>query len=227
MAEPKSIGKISKDFSPPGWVRESGPVILPFPSSPSRDEFGVFPKYLSCTFKSFQPTPQNREALLACQSWAKDTRAFLFLTGSPGVGKTHLAVATLKVWQGAHRASLPGQFVSAIELLLTIQQCFSQDGSQLKTVQQYIAPPLLVIDDLGAEKATDWTRQIIYYILDKRDNMLRPTILTSNHGLADVAVAYGDKVASRIGSGAVIPLTGEDWRYKKQNRGGPKPNASV
>ena len=69
------------------------------------------------------------------------------------------------------------------------------------------------MDDMGAEKTTDWSMSTLYVLIDKRYSEMMPTIITSNLTVAEVADKVGDRIASRIaGMCKVIELKGKDRR---------------
>jgi DNA replication protein DnaC len=111
-------------------------------------------------------------------------KGLLFL-GRPGVGKTHLAVAVLK--QLMIQKSVDGLFCAYQELLQRIRD--SYDPVSLSTEAEVLRPILhtdvVVIDDLGANRVSDWVEDTITYILNHRYNEKKATILTSN--LEDLA----------------------------------------
>lgn len=107
--------------------------------------------------------------------------AGLLFLGPPGVGKTHLAVAILKalvVEKGAQ-----GLFYDYGDLLRTIQSTWdkSSEVSESQVLDPVIEAELLVLDDLGAARPSQWVQEVLFHILNSRYNGRRTTILTSNH----------------------------------------------
>jgi len=78
---------------------------------------------------------------------------------------------------------------------------------------------LLVLDDLGAEKVSDFVLQTLYDLLDRRYGECLETIITSNLSLDQLTVHYGshgDRLASRIaGMGPALVLKGKDRRWQR------------
>jgi DNA replication protein DnaC len=71
------------------------------------------------------------------------------------------------------------------------------------------------LDDLGVEKPTEWVRKTLSYVIYERDNMFKPTIITSNLSLDEIAGQVDQRTASRIaGMGRVMRVQGPDWRLK-------------
>jgi len=104
----------------------------------------------------------------------------LLLMGSCGVGKTHLAVAALKkLMQRGHEA----RYYDYRELLKEIQSSYSPDNpiTELGVLEPVFQTEVLLIDDLGASKPSQWALETIGHILNKRYNDKRVTLLTTNY----------------------------------------------
>ena len=161
------------------------------------------------------------------QSWEKlkDGGEGIFLTGSRGVGKTHLAAALMREaalavkpvkYLEGYRINLQKLplFVSVPELLLEIRDTYN-DGevSEKEVIDSYSWVDMLVLDDLGVEKPTEWALQTLYIILDRRYREDLRTIITSNLGIEEMP---DDRIASRIaGMCKVRILQGRDRRARK------------
>ena len=73
--------------------------------------------------------------------------------------------------------------------------------------------PLLVIDDLVAEKVTDWSRAVLFSVLNDRINNKMPTIVTSNLTPAEISEVLGERIGSRLaGDFLQVEIKGEDRR---------------
>ncbi len=137
----------------------------------------------------------------------------LYLCGPVGRGKTYRAAAIMRhrIEQGVKR----DRFVSLPELLLQIRSTYGAgEESESDVILRYATAPLLVLDDLGAEKTTDAVRASLGILIDRRaTDSRRRTIITGNLTMQEIAGQHGPRIASRIaGMCRVISLTGPDRR---------------
>ena len=150
----------------------------------------------------------------------------LFITGKSGVGKTVLAAGIAKECIKKH---LPFRWISYPAFIMELQNLYRDDKESPFDTAQEIANTygVLVIDDLGANKATEWVRQITYYIVNEREQRMLPVIITSNFSLEEIAEQIDSRISSRIaGMCKLIKLSGKDKRLnendKKWHDGEPK-----
>ncbi len=152
------------------------------------------------------------------QSWRGKPWSVLFL-GPTGSGKTWAATRLYgellcEQWSGALWMSAAG----AIEKIRREMMDWPETLDRLRNV------PLLLLDDLGAERDSDFTREKLSFVLCSRYDQLRPTILTSNANLLELD-AWEPRVTSRLGDGRVVKLAGGDRRIKNKARD-PAPESS-
>ena len=136
---------------------------------------------------------------------------FLVLVGTRGTGKTHMECAVLReVWE---RRKLVGRFVEVIDLLHRYKATFGKDATEtVASIESgYRNSPLLVLDDLGAEKSTEWSQEQLYDLINHRYSRRMPLIVSSN-------VAFDQmepRIASRLQDtrmARLIQFTGRDRR---------------
>ena len=140
----------------------------------------------------------------------------IFISGKVGVGKTHLAVSLAKrIIRDSLKRVL---FIAGVDLLYKIKETFDSD-SEITTAQvtnKYSSVPYLIIDDLGVEKATEWVREVLYLIINRRYSRCLPTIITTNFSYRDLALKLGNRLISRLLHDAlIIKLDGRDYRLSK------------
>ena len=127
-------------------------------------------------------------------------RKGLYLTGIVGSGKTMYAAQLLMTSFTFKAAYKPRLFISVPELLQRLRESFdSKTKMTSEVIDAYSKAELLVMDDLGVEKTTDWVFQTLYLVINRRYENFLPTIFTSNLTLNELAVQLGDeKIPSRI-----------------------------
>jgi DNA replication protein DnaC len=142
-------------------------------------------RYINCSldnFKSEQNSSQNigfRYASRLVLDYPAVDRGLLFM-GAAGVGKTHLAVAIIKGLLAKGFACLFTEFGS---LLKEIQGSYNpiSKSSELRVLAPVYQADVLVLDELGATIPTDWVRDTMYQIINKRYNDKKLTIFTTNY----------------------------------------------
>jgi DNA replication protein DnaC len=164
------------------------------------------PRYTKCSFNSFKSAPGTSQdnALLLAQNLVNDfpvDRGLLFM-GPAGVGKTHLAVAIIR---GLIEKGFAGIFCEFGSLLKEIQDSYNpiSKSSELKVLAPIYQTDVLVLDELGATIPTDWVRDTMYQIINKRYNDQKLTIFTTNYSDArgsDKEQVLEDRIGTRLRS---------------------------
>ena len=160
------------------WRREAAQTLLKAAKIP--------PRYRSCDLDTFV-TYENEKLRKALRRARRFIEAFpvvekgLLLIGHPGIGKTHIAVAVLRQVVSEKRAR--GLYWDTRSLLHTIRSAYDPVTrmSAASVVLPVIEAELLVLDDLGAERPTDWVEETMNFIVNTRYNDRRPTIFTTNY----------------------------------------------
>jgi DNA replication protein DnaC len=131
-----------------------------------------------------------RKALDTCRTYADAPAGWLFLFGTYGSGKSHLAAAIANTVTGR---GVQVTYTTAARLWdwLRVGYRSGEFESRLGSIQ---AVPLLVLDDVGAEKLTDWVDETLFKLVNARYLDDLPTVLTSN----EAASKLPGRVASRI-----------------------------
>lgn len=153
---------------------------------------------------------------------ATGTMGNLLMTGNAGAGKTHLAASFAKEALKLKRRVF---FTPVSELLLRLRQS-SLAGKQMNEYEILANNDVLVLDDLGAEKATEFVAETLYMIVDlwyRRGK--QGLIVTSNMTLGRLGEVYGDRLVSRLAGmcaegGAIVDFDGcPDGRIEKLQLG--------
>lgn len=135
----------------------------------------------------------------------------LFLTGTVGSGKSGLGVGVLQeLWLRWHKV---GRFVVAPELIRRFQATFSEEASESKedVHRELTLAPLLVLDDYGTEKATDFANAEMFRLVNDRHSNGRPTIVTTNLDVMSLDPRIKSRLTDRERS-VWLQFTGADRR---------------
>ncbi len=199
------------------------------------------PRYEECTLATFEMggAPSLRAALEKAMSYCAgypflgaDEGLGLLFTGDNGVGKTHLAVGVLK--ELATAKGVHGQFWDFHELIREIKNSYNPETrtTELQVLEPVVEADVLLLDDLGAWKMTDWMNDTLFYILNSRYLAKRATLITTNFqdvdresALAADTLRRKEFLVERIGQRLrsrlmemclVVPMHGADWRQIRQ-----------
>lgn len=142
-------------------------------------------RYQHCDFSNY--VAYNEQLTKALQHAARLAEGFpvvergLFLLGPPGVGKTHLAVAVLR--QVIRTRGARGIFYDTRDLLRVIRSTYDpvNQMAEMDVLRPVMEADLLVLDDLGAEKTSEWVDETLNLIVNARYSAQRTTIFTSNY----------------------------------------------
>ena len=145
------------------------------------EESNLGERFKGRTFASFD-AKRDMDAFKACSRYANDERFMerklnsLLIAGGYGSGKTHLAAA---VTQALTDRGISVLFGTSVEHFDKIKEDFDNTGIN-RYVAKMKAANVLVIDDLGKEKKSDWTKQVLFDVVNFRYEHKLPIIITTN-----------------------------------------------
>ena len=193
-------------------------------------------RYESCSFENFSAISDRLKVVKsAALRFVEDypvVECGLLILGPCGVGKTHLAVAVLR--ELIDKRHVKGLFYDFRELLKKIQNSYNPISRTTETeiLEPVLNCEVLALDDLGAERPTEWVRDTFAYIINSRYNQKLATLITSNFEdrpkdfktLADGTrvpseETLEDRICSRLRSRLyemckVIRIEGSDFRIE-------------
>jgi DNA replication protein DnaC len=139
--------------------------------------------------------------------------------GGTGAGKSHLAVAiTRKLLEG--RKIRSAAFCQVSWLLRLLRPGDDMPDERLRVVERAMRSSLLVLDDLGAQKTSEWVRQELGMIVDHRWSNGLPILITGNDSLDELTDTLGARVVSRlVDCTYTIPIDADDYRVTRGGGG--------
>ena len=190
---PATTVKTEKDVCPNcfgtgTWMHpDKGPILCPCHRSnlKMRIEAGRIPlRFRECRLNNYEAINQSqRDALSFADSLVDGYPGVdrgLLLMGGVGVGKTHLAIAIMRAL--IEQKGVPCVFYESGSLLKAIQDSYNSisQTSEMRVLAPVYDAEVLVLDELGATVPTDWVRDTMYQIINKRYNDRKLTIFTTN-----------------------------------------------
>lgn len=140
----------------------------------------------------------------------------LWLMGDVGTGKTTLAMIVSKAAAEAGRSVAIYSLPRLLSRIRRTYDALPGEDSYLEFFERLTSVDLLHIDDLGAEKRSDWVLEQLYAIIDERYGSQRSVVVTTNLQQAELEEQIGPRTVSRLVEicGDPLPLFGEDQRYR-------------
>jgi DNA replication protein DnaC len=184
-------------------------------------------RYRECSLSNYHPTSNNGSQLRAFNYAYRLVHEYpaidrgLLLMGPCGVGKTHLASAIIN---GLVEKGVPCLFYESGTLLKRMQESYDAlaQTSEMKVLAPVYEAEVLVLDELGASKPTDWVRDTMMQIINTRYNNRNLTIFTTNytderHGQTDETLK--DRISVRLRSRLyemcrTVIIEGNDYRRR-------------
>ncbi len=181
----------------------------------SRKRLALPPRFQGAKFENFdstlQPKAYERAVEFSEKYKSRETKKGLYFYGHAGSGKTHLASAIGNKLMETAKV----RFVTAPEILLQIKKSFNTNIND-EYLDRLSYTELLMIDDLGSEKPTEWVQETLFVLIDRRYTNYLPTIFTSNFSLDQLKERLGYRIASRIAEmSEVVELKASDYRIRK------------
>lgn len=157
------------------------------------------------------------------QQWADrvvddpETAGSILLTGTTGTGKTHQAYGALRRIAASGPRKYEIVATTAADMYGLLRPKGSDRGTEAE-LDRLTRIPLLLLDDLGSAKASEWTEEVTYRLINERYNNCLPSLYTSNLPATspdgqDLANALGGRITSRLSQDTqVVAMAGPDLR---------------
>ena len=192
---------------------------------------GINARFAERTFDRWTVNETNRAAYETAREYAEHFDSYakrgrgLYLEGTCGTGKTHLAAA---IALHLIARGVPVVCKTSIDLLAGIRRAYDKAGGvrEADMLSLYNDADLLIIDDLGKDRCTEWSMSILYAIVNSRYEAMRPTIITTNYNTGQLVERMtppsGDTltiqaIISRLRECTdVVTMAWEDYRSKRR-----------
>lgn len=190
------------------------------------DAAGIPERYRSMTLEDYKDyLPAQKQALRWAKAYVHGFRDHRvsgrsnILVGNPGTGKTMLCAC---IAMALERTGQRVVFASMQRLLRRVKATYTDGSTETETqaIHAFVAPQLLVIDEVGVQAGTAFERNLIFDVLNERYELNRPTLCISNLDIAGVAEFLGDRIMDRMreGGGKVLTFDWQSYRDPKALR---------
>lgn len=146
-------------------------------------------RFMNRTFKNFKVNSKNRDAYNTAKRYADEFKQYrdrgdgLIFVGSYGTGKTHLAAAICHQLIKQEYQPIFGTMITLLGNIKTTYNSDDKEETEEQVIQTYTNCDLLIVDDLGKERPTDWALEKLYYIINTRYEKCLPIVITTNYDI--------------------------------------------
>ena len=178
---------------------------------------GITPRFAESTFATYRATtPDMTQALETCQGYADNFGEHfqagrnLLLCGNVGNGKTHLASGIVQHVIRQYRAV--AVITTAAEIIRVFKRSMDRNAGYTEgdVINELASFDLLVIDEIGAQAGTHYELSALHEVLDRRYNLIRPTVVVSNLNAKDLGHYIGERALDRLRENKAL-LVGFTW----------------
>ncbi len=163
--------------------------------------------------KSYDMYEDKKRLIELCMDFLDDEpidgqkRWCIYMHGPPGCGKTHFACSALKAFVIKNRMRT-AKFFTCDAYFMLLQEQFGDNVGAARTQRKLQEMDLIILDDIGVSRGTDWQREKIYNLLERRYDAGKKTIISSNLSLQQDSEGttpfFDDRLYIRIKKGTVV-----------------------
>lgn len=183
---------------------------------------GIPRRFRGKSFSNFDAdTPQKKKALDVAKAFADDFEDHIergttaIFSGTPGTGKSHLALAVAAQIMERHTAF----YINALDAIRMVRDTWRKDSerSESEVLETFGEIDLLIIDEVGNQYGTEGEQVIMFDIINRRYRDMMPTILLSNLGQKGLKEYLGDRSFDRLREDGI--WVAFDWESHRVKRG--------
>jgi len=182
-------------------------------------------RFKTRSFDNFKAdTDGKRHALTLCKSMAVNFDhclshgTSLLMCGKPGTGKSHLSAAMAIEVTKQGRSAV---YTSVLKAIRSIKDTYRKDSliSEQQAINAFIAPDLLIIDEVGVQFGSDTEKMYLFEILNGRYESQKPTVVITNLSPQEVTKFLGERIVDRLieGGGGTLVFDWDSYRSKVVN----------
>ena len=177
-------------------------------------------RFRNCTFESFEKDDNNITALKYSYNYANKFQSMLsgggsmIFYGTCGTGKTHLASAIANKIVDDNNGDV--LYTKIYDLTGSIKSTWSDRSiTESEAIKQYTDPDLLIIDEVGVQFGSEAEQMILFRVLNKRYEDIKPTIIVSNLDDEGLNKYLGERIIDRMyeGGGGKVAF---DWQSRRR-----------
>lgn len=150
----------------------------------------------SISFETLPIHTQNRVQIERLQKWHPGLKQGIMLHGSVGTGKSTACKAIINRFASKTYRCF---FINTADVMQKLKDSIDTKGSSVGEVtERFILPNLLVLDDLGTEKSSEWAIEKLFLIFEKRVALSKHTLFTTNLSTEEINRVYGTRIHDRL-----------------------------
>ena len=156
--------------------------------------FGIGNRYLNATLAKWN---SSRQHALDVSNWIKNPKDMLVFVGAPNTGKTYVVVAIANYFLNSGKDV---KYFNTRRFFEEIQKAIGNDKNQYEVIGNIARSEILIFDDIGASTNSEWQKEMILDLIDRRYSSNQPTIITTNFTQEILKNNLGERTSRRIHS---------------------------
>ena len=157
-------------------------------------QFGVGTRYHDACLTKWKADEEQKEQI---SRWLNKPKNMVVMLGRPGTGKTYFCIALANYLIFAKHQV---HYMNTRRFFEVLQRAMEQDKNQYVAIEEIAKKEILIFDDLGSGMNTEWQKEVLLDLIDRRYNEEKPTIITSNLDFVNMQKTLGERIERRLNS---------------------------